>query len=46
MRTCPHDDLDAVAERLDAARAAGVYPLCTDADIVDLASVRGTATAQ
>jgi integrase len=40
------DDLDAVAERLDAARAAGVYPLCTDADIVDLASVRGTATAQ
>lgn len=35
------DDLDAVAERLDAvARAAGVYPLCTGAEIVDLASVR------
>lgn len=38
------DDLDAVAERLDAARAAGVYPLCTGAAVVDLSAVRrGTA---
>jgi integrase len=31
------DDLDAVADRLDAvARAAGVYPLCTAAEVISL----------
>ena len=30
------DDLDAVAERLDAVRAALVYTLCTGAEVVDL----------
>jgi integrase len=35
------DDLDAVAERLDAvARKARVYPLCTGADVADLTTVR------
>ena len=41
------DDLDAVAERLDeVARAAHVYPLCTDADVVDLAVARKRTAAQ
>jgi integrase len=41
------DDLDAVAERLDAvARGAGVYPTCTSADVVDLASARQAASSQ
>ena len=41
------DDLDAVAERLDAiARAAHVYPLCTEPNVVDLASIRQTALPQ
>jgi hypothetical protein len=31
------DDLDAVADRLDAvARAAGVYPMCTNAKVIEL----------
>ncbi len=35
------EDLDAVAERLDAvARKARVYPLCTGADAADLTTVR------
>ena len=35
------DDLDAVAERLDAvARKARVYPSCTDATVADLTSAR------
>jgi integrase len=39
------DDLDAVAERLDAvARAAGVYPMCTAATVVDLETAREAAT--
>jgi hypothetical protein len=34
------DDLDAMAERLDAvARAAGVYPSCTGADVVRLPTI-------
>ncbi|MDP9093411.1 MAG: site-specific integrase [Actinomycetota bacterium] len=41
------DDLDAVAERLDVvARAAGVYPLCTGADVVPLAKVSRKAADQ
>jgi DNA-binding ferritin-like protein len=41
------DDLDAVAERLDAlARAAGVYPMCTTAEIVDLDVPARTAASQ
>jgi integrase len=41
------DDLDALADRLDAvARAALVSPMCPDAKIVDLASLRQTDTAQ
>jgi integrase len=41
------DDLDAVAERLDAlARAAGVYPMCTTAEIVDLGVPARTAASQ
>jgi len=35
------DDLDAVAERLDAvARKARVYPSCTDATVADLTTAR------
>jgi integrase len=41
------DDLDAVAERLDAvARAASVAPALPSGQIVDLAAARQTATAQ
>jgi integrase len=41
------DDLDAVADRLDAvARAAGVYPVCTGANVVDLAAARQAAIGQ
>jgi integrase len=41
------DDLDAVAERLDAvARAAGVYPLCTGADVVALRDSSGKVVGQ
>jgi integrase len=41
------DDLDAVAERLDAvARAAGVYPRCTTTEIVDLGVSARTAASQ
>lgn len=41
------DDLDAVAERLDVvARRVRVYPVCTDAQIVDLDSVREVARGQ
>jgi integrase len=40
------DDLDAVAERLDAVRAAGVARALPDATVIDLASVSHTATAQ
>ena len=39
------DDLDAVAERLHAvARAARVYPTCTEAEVIDLAAAWGVAT--
>jgi hypothetical protein len=35
------DDLDAVAERLDAvARSAGVYPMWTDATVADIGMAR------
>jgi integrase len=41
------DDLDAVAERLDAVRAASrIAPPLPQAEVVDLASVRQTPTAQ
>jgi integrase len=40
------DDLDAVADRLDAARTAGVYPLCTGADVVTLAGRSKMAVGQ
>jgi integrase len=40
------DDLDAVADRLDAQRAALVYPVCTDADVVDLGAARKGTGAQ
>ena len=40
------DDLDAVADGLDAAHAALVYPLCTGAELVDLAAARQSHTAQ
>ena len=41
------DQLDEVAERLDAAaRAADVYPLCTDAVVTDLYTRRKDATGQ
>jgi hypothetical protein len=40
------DDLDAVAERLDATRTAGVYPLCTGADVVTLADRSRLAVGQ
>ncbi len=41
------DDLDAVADRLDAvARAAGVYPLCTGADVVPLPTILEVARGQ
>jgi integrase len=41
------DQLDTVADALDgAARAAGVYPVCTDATVTDLDSARGLARGQ
>jgi integrase len=41
------DRLDEVADALDlAARAADVYPLCTDATVTDLDSARGSARGQ
>jgi hypothetical protein len=41
------DDLDAVADRLDVvARRVRVYPSCTGAEIVDLATAREKATSQ
>ena len=41
------DDLDAVAERLDAvARAASVSPMCREAEIVDLDSAGQKAVGE
>jgi integrase len=40
------DDLDAVADRLDAVRAAGVARLLPDAEIVDLSAARREAEGQ
>jgi integrase len=41
------DDLDAVAERMDAAaRESGVYPLCTDAEVVPIAKAGSKAAGQ
>jgi hypothetical protein len=40
------DDLDAVADRLDVARAAAVAPLLPKAQIVDLVPLGPNAVAQ
>ena len=40
------DDLDAVADRLDEARARFVYPMCTEATVTDLGAVRREAVPQ
>jgi len=40
------DRLDEVADAMDAARASVVYPMCTQANIVDLDEVRDRSTGQ
>jgi hypothetical protein len=40
------DQLDEVADAMDAARASVVYPMCTRTNIVDLDEVRDRGTGQ